>query len=330
MHDFKNQSSFNCGHTVLDFKCDIDISEPVLTVSLWYPSCIKKRENSTPLVLEKVNHKNLQIIEGKHPLFVFSHGYGYSGLHCNYLAIALASRGWIVASADHHDKYARWRIRTGRQKNLDLRIVHDYTTALSNSTIDDRKNYLYRIDEFRCMIDLLLERSHLSIYIDPNKIAVGGHSFGGFTAIGVCGTLPEYHDPRVKALVLLSSSGAGFFYTPSERASLHIPTMLFIGEMEKDDLKGIRTVSKWAEIVYRDLPPPKYFLEVKGAGHKSFISSYKKGNTEISPVKVLKQQNSISRYCAAFLEKYVLEETAADDILQNIDSQLTNYRQTVT
>lgn len=56
-----------------------------------------------------------------YPLLVFSHGYGGSGLGNTFLAEELASRGWIVAAADHNDKDSAMRIRTGRNKNIDRR-----------------------------------------------------------------------------------------------------------------------------------------------------------------------------------------------------------------
>ena len=54
-------------------------------------------------------------------------------------------------------------------------------------------------------LDQMLLSDQFGKFINEDKIAVGGHSLGGYTALGLCGTIPERHDKRVGALLLFST-----------------------------------------------------------------------------------------------------------------------------
>ncbi|MCM8756971.1 MAG: hypothetical protein NC823_00635 [Candidatus Omnitrophica bacterium] len=165
----------------------------------------------------------------------------------------------------------------------------------------------------------------LSPLIDENQIAVGGHSFGGFTALGVSGTLKEYHDARVKALLLLSTGAGGYLFTDEEIASVKIPSMLFLGDLERKALRGRDlTMEAIAEKLYGKLPEPKYLLWVKNAGHLSFCDQVTSGWKR--PVRNnLAIFELVSRYAAAFLNQYVAGRKESEQILQQPDKLLTRY-----
>lgn len=80
-------------------------------------------------------------------------------------------------------------------------------------------------------------------HIAADKIAVGGHSFGGYSVFGFCGAIPERYDARIKAAVLYSPSSVGLLYDSSERRAHRVPTMYFIGGDERDNFPGARTMS---------------------------------------------------------------------------------------
>ena len=84
-------------------------------------------------------------------------------------------------------------------------------------------------------------------------------------------------------------------------------------------------MAELADKVYRNLPPPKYFLEVKGANHFSFNNRF----TDKLATRLLsgseEQFEVIRRYLIAFLEKHVAVKKDAGGVLKQQDPLLTKY-----
>ena len=160
--------------------------------------------------------------------------------------------------------------------------------------------------------------------IDAGKIAIGGHSLGGFTAFGVSGTMPDRLDPRIKAALIYSSGASGYLYTEQELANVHIPVMYFSGEREKADIRGNTTMSELARKIYTSLNPPKYFLEVKNGTHFSFNDQLMKtlGSWYLSGTD--DAHKVILRYSIPFLEKYAAGKDGQDAILTQTDPGLSD------
>lgn len=266
-----------------------------------------------------------EILPGRYPLFVFSHGFSDSAVQGGYLAEHLVAQGWIVAAADHHDPFTRWRIRQGRIRYSNRKGLRDAVQDIANCTPVDRLNYMYRCDEMANALQGLLVTEPFASAIIEDRIAVGGHSFGGFTALGLCGTIPERFDPRIKAVVLLSSNSSGLFYTPEERGAVCMPVMLFIGEHERNNILGTRRVADWAEMIFSDLPQPKYFLEIKGATHASFSTGYELETHPESTHSIFMRHRVISEYVSAFVHKHILESEKAEKRLQTKHPLVTHY-----
>jgi hypothetical protein len=73
---------------------------------------------------------------------------------------------------------------------------------------------------------------------------------------------------------LFSPGAGGYLFTEDELAAVHIPSMLFMGEREENQHRGSNTMSKLMSKIYRNVSPPKYFHEIKGAGHFSFNNCF--------------------------------------------------------
>ena len=321
------QRQFDVGYQVLDLKYRKNGQEQTLTVAVWYPTAAQpKSHNYGGPTSGKVAVDASPLAEGgPYPFLVFSHGYGGSGLGAVFFTEALAARGWIVACPDHHDRHSAVRIRTGQQKDFDRLGLLRYAKEISASGPDDRVKYLYRLDEMKLVLDGLLTSDPFGKLIDRDRVAVGGHSFGGFTALGLSGTIEERHDPRIKAALLFSTGAGGYLFREDELAALQIPSMLFMGEREKDQLRGSETMSEFSAKIYRNVSPPKYFLEVKGARHTSFNNRFtdnrrakRRGGTE-------EQFEVIRRYSIAFLEKHVAGREDSGHVLERSDPLLTRY-----
>lgn len=321
------QPLFNVGYQVLDLKYPKDGQEQTITVAVWYPTAARPKSHNYggPTSGNVAVNAAPRAEDDGYPLLVFSHGYGGSGLSSLFFTEALAAHGWIVACPDHHDKHSAVRIRTGQEKDFDRPGFLRHADEIAASGSGDRGKYLYRLDEMKIALDGMLTSDRFGKLIDRNRIAVGGHSFGGFTALGLSGTIKERHDPRIKAVLLFSTGAGGYLFTENELAAVRIPSMLLMGEREEDQQRGAETMADLEAKIYRNVWPPKYFLEVKGAGHFSFNNSFADNRRTRLLSGTEEQFEVIRRYSIAFLEKHVAGRKDSDHVLERSDPLLVQY-----
>jgi predicted dienelactone hydrolase len=317
-------SLLNVGYRVVDIPLGAG-SDETITVAIWYPTDAEASEHiyGGP-VKGSVALDAAPLAEGgPWPLFVYSHGYGGGGIAAAFLTERLAANGWIVAAPDHHDADVGVRIRTGHQANIDRFGLLRSATEISVSAPETRDKFLYRLDELKAVIAGVTALDDFDGAVDTDTIALGGHSFGGFTVLGLAGAIAEYADPRVKAVVLFSSGAGAYLYTPEELARVKVPTVYFLGARERAQRRAEATMEELAVKMFSAFSPPKYLLEVRWANHFSFNERF----VDDRFVGVLSGSKAhfdvIRRYTIAFLERYVKGDTAAGDILEKNDLMLT-------
>lgn len=321
------QPPFGVGYQVLDLKYPKDGKEQTLTVAVWYPIAVQPKihiyggPTSGNVAIDAAPRAE----GGPYPLLVFSHGYGGSGLSAVFFTEALAARGWIVACPDHHDKHSAVRIRTGQEEDFDRLGLLRHAKEIAASGPANRGKYFYRLDEMRLVLDGMLTSDLFMKVIDRDRIAVGGHSLGGFTALGLSGAIKARHDARIKAVLLFSTGAGGYLYSEDELKAVRIPSMLFMGEREKNQRRGSETMSELSAKIYRNVSLPKYFLEVQGASHFSFNNRFtdNRGTKLLSGAE--EQFEVIRRYSIAFLEKHVAGRKDPGHMLERCDPLLTRY-----
>jgi predicted dienelactone hydrolase len=194
-----------------------------------------------------------EMIEGKFPLIIISHGSGGSHLLYRTISTHLAKNGYIVAKLEHY----------GNNRN---------NNSLENTT----ENLVTRPRHVSLTIDFLLSDNWFSKNIEPNKICVIGHSMGGYTALALAGGIPRTKeglvvevnsDSRIKAIVLLAP-GTGWFMHGLDKVT--IPILMFTAEHDP-------ITPKWnGEIVMNYVPNRSKvtFKEIENAGHFSFLSPF--------------------------------------------------------
>ena len=312
------------GYQVLDLQCEVGAGKRVVTVAAWYPTVAATKPYTYAgdargrVALNAAPRAD----GGPYPLLVFSHGYGGGGIGAVFLTEALAARGWIVVAPDHHDRHNAVRIRTGKRE-FDRRSLLLHALQITNSQPEDRHEYLYRLDEMQAVLDGILESEPFRSVIDRTRIAVGGHSFGGYTALGLCGTIPARHDSRIKALLLFSTGAGGYLYTEQELARVKMPSMLLMGEREKDARRGRgTTMTELSEKIFNNVSPPKYFLEVRRANHLSFSNWF--GSRRLPRLRrdEKRLQDVIRRCSMAFLEEHVAGRQGIDRVLEQMQRGL--------
>ena len=318
---------YSVGYRVIDLPYHQDGRDMTLTVAVWYPTAAEPKPHTYggPTKGRVAVGAPPTAEGGPYPVLVFSHGFGGDGLSAVFFTEALAARGWIVAAPDHHDSHSAVRIRTGPAKHFDRLGLYRQAREIASSGPEDRGRYRYRLDELRRVIEGLSGSGLFGKLIDTGRLAVGGHSLGGFTALGLSGPVPEFHDPRLKAVLLFSTGAGGYLFRSEELARVRIPSMLFLGEEENHQRRGHRTMEELSAKIFGSLPPPKYFLELKGAGHFAFNNRFTDrfgtgwlGGTE-------EQFEEIRRYGIAFLEEYVAGRPESGSLLERSDPRLSRY-----
>ncbi|MCD4826091.1 MAG: hypothetical protein K8S55_15985 [Phycisphaerae bacterium] len=311
----------------MDFKVKSSGKNKTLSVAVWYPT----KATPKPYCYGGPTNGNIALDakplanSDKYPLLVFSHGYGGCGMASVFFTESLAAKGWIVVAPDHNDRHSAVRSKTGPQK-FSRRDFLRYVKQISSSKPEDRGDYLYRLDEMQCALNGIIKSRKFGKLINQKKIAVGGHSFGGFTALGLCGTIPSRTDRRIKAVLLFSTGAGGYLYKGNELAAVKIPSMLYLGEREKKQKRGDKNMAKLTKKIFNNLAAPKYLLEIKGASHFSFNNCFSDTLAAQLLSGTNKQFDVIRRYAIAFLEKHVNGKTNTNSVLEKQDTMLSDYK----
>lgn len=298
-----------------------------LTVAAWYPTSSRPAPYGYGGPTRgDVAYDGLPLTQhGPYPMLVFSHGYGGGGLSAVFFAQALAARGWIVACPDHHDRHSAVRIRSAQVADFSRLGLLRHAAEIAATEPKDRAPYAYRFDELQRTIDGMLTSKVFGPLIDAQRLALGGHSFGGFTALGLSGTIAQRHEVRAKALLLFSTGTGGRLFSAQELATVKIPAMVFVGQREREQKRGDQTMAQIADKIYTHVAGPKYLLELKDASHFSFNNRFSDTPMARRMSGTPEQFEVISRYAVAFLEKYVAQRSGTEAVLAQRDTQLVRY-----
>lgn len=275
----------------------VDISFPVL---VHYPTHQPSTPNAFGPYTMDVS-PNAEITKGQFPLVIISHGNGGSHLVYRTISTCLAKNGYIVAMLEHY----------GNNRN-------------NNELEKKTENLVYRPKHVSLVIDALLSDKDLGNHIAQTKIAVAGHSFGGYTALALAGGIPWTqagqkvevpHDQRVKALVLMAPA-AGWFIPEQSLSKVNVPILLLSAEHD-------HFTPRWnAEVILKGVPDPSQvtFRLIQGAGHFSFLSPF--------PPAMNSPQFLPSTDPEGF-ERSVFHQQLPMEILHFLNSKLKGFHQAI-
>jgi predicted dienelactone hydrolase len=212
---------------------------------------------------------------GKCPVILFSHGAGGSPHYLMPLAHFWAEQGYICLMPTHSDSLRLAGVRRSLDDTEREQVV--------SASLEDWKNWLERPLDMSFLMDSFAEleqqESQLEGRLDYLRIGVAGHSLGGHTAQllgGATMDLPNgrkeccFADPRVRAVVVLSSAGVGIFgFTADSWRRIRVPMMTMAGSLDGGPggqpprwrMGGFRRASAGR----------KYHVTIKGAYHGSFV-----------------------------------------------------------
>ena len=233
-----------------------------LDVDVWYPAAkdatgTPSRYSFLPTVYfdSKVALTEPPVATGeKFPMVIYSHGSGGLRYVASYFTETLASHGFVVVSADHTGNTA--------------------TDGVLGSTVPRDQNAINRVGDVQFLITAMLAKNTtagdaFNGTIDPERVGISGHSFGGFTAIaaqtGYSNPLGSFTgDKRIKAVAGMAP------YTEiiddATLAKLSVPTLIITGTKDITTPIPTNVERPWKLGAGR----PFYRVDLKDAGHQVF------------------------------------------------------------
>jgi len=193
-------------------------ADRTLTVEVWYPADDAGPPTPYELVPGVGFDADLSTVgappsaEGPFPVVVFSHGSGGLRQQSASIVETIASHGFVVVAPDHAGNTAVDRL---------LGTSTSFEVSARNRVLDVR----LLIDE--------VEAGRLADGVaDPDRLAVMGHSFGGFTALAVAGGFEDIEpDPRVDAIVPLAPASSRI--SDDALASIQVPMLIITGSDDR-------------------------------------------------------------------------------------------------
>lgn len=219
---------------------------------------------------------------GPQPVIVFSHGFHGCDSQSRFLMEALAEAGYEVFAPNHHDATCDGGESSWREHS---------NIPFAKPRIWNDNSYRDRADDIRKLIAALQSDDRYRSRLDWTRLGLMGHSLGGYTVLGLAGAWPGWKLHNVKAVLALSPYSQPFI-VQNTLHGLSAPVMYQGGTMDFGVTPSIRKNSG----AYEQSPPPKYYIEFKGASHFAW--------TNLGVVA----HDEIAAYCVAFMDVYLKGE----------------------
>jgi predicted dienelactone hydrolase len=275
---------------------------------VWYPSSERESRHDYRGQIGYAARDGAVAV-GRFPLVVFSHGYLGAGDQSIFLTENLARMGYIVVAPNHADAIG------SDSGAIAPAALFTQPKAWTDETFRDRQqDIVWLLDEFeRADAD---KASPFMGRVDTARIAVVGHSLGGYTALGLAGARERWSDARVKAIVALSPYVAPYF-EGSGLGNVRTPVLLQGGTL---DIGITPTLGR----AYDALPGAKYFLVLRGENHFAWTNLIALGKTTTDAVK---RGNArwMTGYTLAFLDQH-LRGVDRSRLLLAPNRALSSYR----
>lgn len=316
-----------------------------VTTRLWYPIVETGGDKAIyfDAVVIKVQGKAINKgtadkSKGPLPVVLFSHGFKGIDWQSVEFTEYLASHGYVVAAPDHagntlFDVSVSKEVesKSALERPIDVRFAYDELAKLNGPGGGD----------FEGLLDL-------------QKVAITGHSFGGYTTLVVAGATVNVDEAKagcktasnmlckggymnywpdgtvlkmpkpisgLKAAIGLSP---GFFVAFGQKglASVSVPTLVFGGTLD-----GTTPVADDIDPIYAALPLPKGEVVIAGGGHMSytgvcglppaqFVAELKDMCFKPGMIDGAKAFAITNAFAVAWLNRFVKGDVASNPLLQ--------------
>jgi predicted dienelactone hydrolase len=248
------------------------VDDQELTIEVWYPATPAdgaERETTLGIPTTSVRDAPVDLRGGPFPLIAFSHGNGGLRVQSVYLTEHLASWGYVVVAPDHPNN----------------------TIGSSN----EHRPEVFRARPRQISVSIDAALAQVGDRIDGSRIAVAGHSFGGFTSLALVGghvdvaglraactadpsllvcdgiddeltqdIVDAFPDPRIAAAVALTPAGRVSFGTDG-LAAITVPVQIQGGTLDM-----LATPAFEIDPIFDGLIATKSYGMLEGAAHFSF------------------------------------------------------------
>jgi predicted dienelactone hydrolase len=210
------------------------------------------------------------------PIVVFSHGMYMCPTQSRYLMQALADAGYFVVAPRHADSNCQWSLPAWTR------------AGFKPSLLWTESDYRDRADDIRLVVAALAADARFGARVDTKRLALAGHSLGGYTVLGLGGAWPSWTLPGVRAILALTPYSLPFQRSGGLRR-LSAPVMYQTGSLDPVFSLPLELAGGG----FDQSPPPKYLVEVDGAAHLAW--------TDLG----LSGRDAIVGYATAFLDRYL-------------------------
>lgn len=215
------------------------------------------------------------------PVLVFSHALYMCPTQSRYLTGALADAGYLVVAPRHGDSSCSFSIWPSLSR---------WSAKPSPMWTED--DYRDRADDIRTVVAALPRDARYRDVADTGRLALAGHSLGGYTVLGLGGAWPSWRLTGVRAIVALTP-----YSLPFQRSDglsrLSVPTMYQVGTLDPVFTMPLE------QFGYAQTPSPKYLVEISWANHMAWTDLGMSG------------REAIVDYAVAFLDHHVKDAPEA-------------------
>jgi predicted dienelactone hydrolase len=191
-----------------------------------------------------------------YPLIVFSHGFTGCNTQTKFLMQALAKAGYLVLAPNHKDAGCQTGRHFGDGGQKPEEPFRD-AAKWNDETYRDRR------EDMEAVLNAVLRNPEFGgVRVDTKHVGLAGHSLGGYTVLGLAGGWVEWKDTRIKAVLALSPYCSPYLIK-GQLANLNIPVMYQGGTRDS----GVTPMVTKRGGAYSRSSKPKYYFELRGAGH---------------------------------------------------------------
>ncbi len=229
-------------------------------------------------------------------VLMFSHALYMCPTQSRYLTAALADAGYLVIAPRHSDSSCSFSLWPSFSR-----------MSLKPSALWTDSDYRDRAEDIRTVVNALADDPLYHNVADLERLALVGHSLGGYTVLGLGGAWPSWQLPGVRAIVALTPYSMPFQQSEGLR-HIAAPIMYQAGTWDP-----IFTIPL-EQFGYAQTPKPKYMVEIAWASHMAWTDL---GGTS--------DRDAIVDYAIAFLDHYVKgapDSLALRDTLPGVSSFL--------